>query len=241
LDEVIASTTRLLGALSENLAFAVAPSRDAQTFRHIQLIWLSPQTGLAIIVTSVGLAARNLFAFKREVDPDILTRLSNRLNALLGGKTLREIALLDVSGIARGEQVPEEVVAAVAAAFAVAANTEDPLVSAAGARNLLEQPEFHDLRKLRSILRIVEEQKKLYDLVTDAMHAQGPLVKIGHELGSGEITECSLVTVPYRCEEGMVGVLAILGPRRMPYGRLTALATAMGESLSAHFTNTQIR
>ena len=30
-----------------------------------------------------------------------------------------------------------------------------------------DQPEFHDLRKLRSILRIVEEQKVLYDLIAD--------------------------------------------------------------------------
>jgi heat-inducible transcriptional repressor len=241
LQEVIASTTRLLGHLSENLAFAVAPSRDTQTFRHIQLLWLSPQTGLAIIVTSVGVAAQNLFEFKSDVDSDALTRLSNRFNAALGGKTLREIPLPTVSAMVRSEHLPEEVVSAVIAAFAMAANTEDPLVSAAGTRNLLDQPEFHDVRKLRSILRIVEEQKKLYDLVADAIHAQGPLVKIGQELGSGEITECSLVTVPYRCEEGMIGVLAILGPRRMPYGRLTALASMVGQSLSAHFTNTQVR
>jgi heat-inducible transcriptional repressor len=242
LDDVIETTTRLLGQLSNNLAFVVAPSRESQTFRHIQLIWLSSQTGLAIVVTSVGVAAQNPFEFKSEVDPDALTRLSNRLNAALGGKTLREIALLDLAGIARGQQVAEEVIVAVLEAFAAAAaGAEVPVVSSAGARHLLDQPEFRDLSKLRSILRIVEEQKKLYDLVADAMHAQGPLVKIGQELGSDEITECSLVTVPYRFEEGMVGVLAILGPRRMPYGRLMALASMTAQSLNAHFSNTQIR
>ena len=56
---------------------------------------------------------------------------------------------------------------AVHAAFAQARQSEQPEIAAAGAQNLLDQPEFHDLRKLRSILRIVEEQKTLYHLIAD--------------------------------------------------------------------------
>ncbi|HEY0798791.1 MAG TPA: heat-inducible transcriptional repressor HrcA [Candidatus Baltobacteraceae bacterium] len=241
LDDVIESTTRLLGQLSKNLAFVVAPARDSQTFRHVQLLWLSPQTGLALIVTSVGVAAQHAFDFHGEVDPDALTRLSNRLNAQLGGKTLREIAQLDIVKLVGEEHLPQEVATAVCDTFAMAVGSEEPTVSAAGAQHLVDQPEFHDLRKLRSILRIIEEQKKLYDLVADSMHTQGPLVKIGHELGSEEMTECSIVTVPYRFGEGMVGVLAILGPRRMPYGRLLALATGTARSLNDHLANAEIR
>jgi heat-inducible transcriptional repressor len=241
LDDVIESTTRLLGQLSKNLAFVIAPARDSQAFRHLQLLWLSPQTGLVLIVTSVGVAAQNVFEFQSDVDPDALTRLSNRLNATLGGKTLREIGQLDLAGLIRAERLPEEVTTAVSDAFAAAASSEEPVIAAAGAQHLVDQPEFHDLRKLRSILRIIEEQKKLYDLVADSMHTQGPLVKIGHELGSEEMTECSVVTVPYRFGEGMVGVLAILGPRRMPYGRLLALATGTARSLNDHLANAEIR
>lgn len=241
LDDVIESTTRLLGQLSKSLAITVAPPRDSQTFRHIQLIWLSARTGLAVVVTSVGVASQSVFEFKNDVEPDALTRLSNYLNAKLGGKTLRDIASLDVAAISRGQGIPEEVITAAVEAFATASSSEDPAVSSAGAQNLLDQPEFHDLRKLRSILRIIEEQRNLYDLLIDSTHAEGPLVKIGHELGSEEITECSLVTVPYRFGEGMVGVLAILGPRRMPYGRLLALASMTAQSLNAHLANTQIR
>src|SRR5580693_4663282 len=44
LGEMIASTTRLLSRFSKNLAFVVAPPAEAQAFRHIQLIWLTPRT-----------------------------------------------------------------------------------------------------------------------------------------------------------------------------------------------------
>ena len=113
---------------------------------------------------------------------------------------------------------------AVQHAFSESADPSDPLIAASGAQNLLDQPEFHDLRKLRSILRIVEEQKRLYELLAEGVTQEGAHVRIGHELGTDEISECSLVTVPYRIGEHAVGLLAILGPTRMPYGRLMALA-----------------
>jgi heat-inducible transcriptional repressor len=73
------------------------------------------------------------------------------------------------------------------------------------------------------------------------MHTEGAAVKIGHELGSDDITECSLVTVPYKMGDRTVGVLAILGPRRMPYGRLLALASGTATSLNAHLSGSEIR
>ena len=116
------------------------------------------------------------------------------------------------------------------------ARRSDPQISAAGAQNLLDQPEFHDLRKLRSILRIVEEQKVLYDLIADdlAHPTATPAAHIGAELGAEEMAECSVVTVPYRFGDRGVGLLAILGPRRMPYGRLMSLAAGTAQSLGTY-------
>lgn len=114
---------------------------------------------------------------------------------------------------------------------------EDPQtvrrLAASGTQNLLDQPEFHDVRKLRSILDVVEEQKTLCDLVADSMSAEAPEVKIGHELGVDELVDISLVTVPYRFGPRAIGMLSVLGPRRMPYGRLMALASGTAETLSA--------
>ena len=104
-----------------------------------------------------------------------------------------------------------------------------------------DQPEFRDVSKLRSILRIVEEQKTLYDLVADAMNVETPQVKIGRELGSEELSDLSVVTVPYRFGSHAVGMLSILGPRRMPYGRLMALAAGTADTLSERLADVEIR
>jgi heat-inducible transcriptional repressor len=241
LDDIIEGTTRLLGRLSKNLAFATKPVNDTTTFKHIQLIWLSARTGVAIIVTSIGVSAQSLFELATDATPDDLTRLSNLLNARLGNRTLREIGERDIASAAQELGLSEDLKNAVLAALRSASSPDPATLSASGAQNLLDQPEFHDLRKLRSILRIVEEQKTLYDLVADSMNREAPAVKIGHELGVEEMTDFSIVTVPYRFGQHAIGMLSILGPRRMPYARLMALASGTAESLSERLTDVEIK
>jgi heat-inducible transcriptional repressor len=237
LDEIIDHTTRLLGRLSNNLAFVTRPQLETQSFKHIQLIWLSPHTGVAIVVTSLGVAAQSLFELGAEVQPDDLTRFSNALNARLANRSMPEVTEGEIVRAAHEAGVSDDLLGAVIAAALTARSNEQPTISSAGAQNLLDQPEFQDLRKLRSILRIVEEQKTLYQIVADAMTADTASVKIGHELGSEELADLSVVTVPYRFGSHALGMLSILGPRRMPYARLLALATGTAETLSRRLSN----
>ena len=238
---MIDQTTKLLGQLSRSLAFVIAPARSTQTFRHIQLIWIAERKGLAVVVTSLGTATQTVFEFGDDVTADHLTSLSNLLNGRLGGRLLADIKSSEIAAAVKETGLGSEIRTAVEHAFAEAADPADPLIAAAGAQNLLDQPEFHDLRKLRSILRIVEEQKRLYELAAESMSQPGTQVRIGHELGTDEIAECSLVTVPYRIGDHATGLLAILGPRRMPYGRLMALAGSTARSLGDHLLDLELR
>jgi heat-inducible transcriptional repressor len=247
LGDVVEQTTRLLSGLSGNLAIAIQPSRDLHAFKHVQLLWLSAKTSLAVVVTSGGVASQRLFEWSSEVAADDLTRLSNALNSRFGGRVMEEIGAAEIDAICAEFGVAGEIREAVRLVFATARQTAEPEIAAAGAQNLLDQPEFHDLRKLRAILRIVEEQRTLYDLIADELAAdvtgtdQSAHVRIGHELRADELAECSVVTVPYRFGDRGVGMLAILGPRRMPYGRLIALASGTARSLGDHLNDVEIR
>jgi heat-inducible transcriptional repressor len=247
LSDVIEQTTRLLSGLSGNLAIAIAPARDTHAFKHVQLMWLSARTSLAIVVTSGGVGAQRLFEWSSDVAADDLTRLSNALNSRFGGRVMEQIGGADIDAVCAEVNVPSEIRDAVRAIFATARHSDEPEMAAAGAQNLLDQPEFHDLRKLRAILRIVEEQRTLYYLIADELNAEPtakdpvPHVRIGHELRADELAECSVVTMPYRFGDRGLGMLAILGPRRMPYGRLIALASGTARSLGDYLSDVEIR
>jgi len=241
LDEIIDNATRVLGRLSNSLAFVTRPETESHVFKHVQLIWLGARTGVAVVVTSLGVAAQSMFELTADASPDQLTLLSNALNARLANRPLREISDADIAAIVREARQHDDLRVAVTVALRSARSNDEPGIAAAGAQNLLDKPEFRDVSKLRSILRIVEEQKTLYDLVADAMNVEAPRVKIGHELGSEELNDLSVVTVPYRFGKHAIGMLSILGPRRMPYARLMALAAGTADTLSERLADVEIK
>ncbi len=239
--ELDEQTTRLLGKLSKSLAFVTKPKSEAQLFKHVQLISIAPRTGVAVVVTSFGVSAQSLFELNSDVSAEDLTRLSSALNARCANRALRDIGDAEVAGVVAELGLGDDVRGALTTALQSARASEVPEIAAAGAQNLLDQPEFADVRKLRSILRIVEEQRTLYDIVADAIVSDNPSVKIGHELGNEELADLSVVTVPYRFGPKAIGMLSILGPRRMPYARLLALASGTAESLSRRLADAEIR
>ena len=101
-----------------------------------------------------------------------------------------------------------------------------------GSRYILNQPEFHDLKKLQLLMKALEEKSNWVGLLTRSDTAGGVRVAIGEKELSKEVWDCSLVTAPYFWCGKQVGALGVLGPRRMPYGRVMGLVHHMAERIS---------
>ena len=236
LDSVVENASHVLSSVTRNIAFAIAPRLKSQQFKHVQLIWVGARTVHIVLVTDLGLAAQTTIETESDVSADQLTTACNVLNRKLAGRMLSEITIGSLRSLSSEAPVPPELIRALAELFAV--KSEAPIerrLFAGGAHNLLDQQEFRDLRKLRAILDLLEEQRTLYDLLQHSLDNNGATVSIGHELGNVDMSECSVVAVPYRVGDRNVGAVGVLGPRRMQYARLIALMNYMASSLHALF------
>ena len=66
----------------------------------------------------------------------------------------------------------------------------------------------------------------MFSLLSDALEEDKPLVRIGHENASDELSAISVVATPY-LREGGRGMIAIIGPTRMDYEQaIKAVRTA---------------
>lgn len=101
-----------------------------------------------------------------------------------------------------------------------------------GSRYILNQPEFQDLKKLQLLITALEEKSNLIELLMDQLQEGKVHVAIGEEDLSKEIWDCSLVSAPYDWHGKYVGVVGILGPRRMPYGRIMGLVHRVADGMS---------
>src|SRR5439155_95666 len=86
-----------------------------------------------------------------------------------------------------------------------------------GAINMLDHPEFWDIETTRDLLRTFEQKERLADLMTVLAEGEGLRVTIGEENPYSEMRECTLITSTYLYHDRVVGILGVVGPRRLPY------------------------
>lgn len=103
-----------------------------------------------------------------------------------------------------------------------------------GARRLVEQPEFHNIDKVKSLLSMLEEDQLLCDILKQRS-SQNMSVTIGQENKYKDIKDCSIISATYHLDGRPVATLAVLGPTRMDYGRTMSLLSFMNANLANVF------
>jgi heat-inducible transcriptional repressor len=85
---------------------------------------------------------------------------------------------------------------------------------------VLDQPEFSDLERMKRVFRAFEQKSLLLSLLDRGLQAKGVQVIIGSETEYPDLAGCSLITANYAGKHGTLGALGVIGPSRMPYSTL---------------------
>jgi heat-inducible transcriptional repressor len=109
-----------------------------------------------------------------------------------------------------------------------------------GADNILTNAEqFGDLKTVQSLMRVMGEKNRLAGLLehelreTPSGRPARVRVRIGAESGMPELESASLVTHVYRQGDRVLGVLGVLGSKRMEYSKVMGLVDYVGRLVEA--------
>src|ERR1700742_5120059 len=230
LDEVVARTTRLLAQLTRQVAVVQYPSLSRSSVRHIELVSLTPQRVLLVLITDTGRVQQGGMDMPDVAEPETIAHLRAVLNACLDGHRLADAAAT-VGSLA--ERIPAAERPNAGAVFSVlleslAERHEERLVFAGTAN--LAAPDFG--KGLRDVLEALEEQVVLMWLLGEAASQSALTVMIGAETG---IQGTSVVSAAYGAGGQAVAKLGVLGPTRMDYpgtmGAVRAVARYVGQIL----------
>jgi heat-inducible transcriptional repressor len=100
-----------------------------------------------------------------------------------------------------------------------------------GAEHIAAQPEFQTADRLRALVTLLAQPAPLTRALDQLVDSASARVAIGRELGEGAMEACSLVGTGIASSH-LRGSLGVLGPVRMPYPRLLALVSYVGERLA---------
>lgn len=97
---------------------------------------------------------------------------------------------------------------------------------------MLEQPEFHDLKRIRILMNLLEEKQRLLGVINRDLEERIKIY-IGRELPFSALDSCTLITSNYKVKDKPQGCIAVLGPTRMEYARIIPAIEYISEMLSS--------
>jgi len=220
LGEALKETSRMLSSLSHYTGIVVAPRFTDTVFRHIEFIKLGGSRILAILVSRNGSVQNKIIEAGDELRAADLVRMSNYLNHVLKGLTIAQVKEKIIREM-QSDKVRYDALLARALEFSrqTLPDTES-VVFIEGQSNILEQPEFADLGRMKEIFRAFEEKGQLLSLLDRCMAGQGVNIFIGAETHLSQMVGMSLITATYKTGRNTLGVLGVIGPTRMGYGKV---------------------
>jgi heat-inducible transcriptional repressor len=225
-DEVMRQTSQLLALISHQTGIVVAPNESRAQVRYIDLMPIAEGRVALLVADNYGRIRTVVLDLDDPMDLDEMRRLSGFLNDALRGAALDNLAAT-VQAKMQDYLDERRTLAERAVSVLSLYPAERPgQLFLEGATQLFEQPEFSDIAHARQVFSLLEESDRVADLLAASMaHSQrtGTAVVIGSESKHADLEDISVVAAPYHVAGREVGVLGVLGPRRMPYSKLTAV------------------
>lgn len=233
LDDVVERTARTLSSLTNALALVQYPSLGKSSVRHIELIPLSENRALLMLIADSGRVQQLQVESENAIDDELIQEIRGRLNGMLAGSQLSSVR--SKLSLLAGEFSPQRRVFVERVLDAlislVEANRQEKLV-VSGAANLAKHDEDFS-GELSRVLEAIEEQVVLLKLL-DELHADqhGVGLRIGSELGVQGLSRASIVVTGYESRGTEVAKLGVLGPTRMDYSANIASVRAVARYLT---------
>lgn len=226
---VIAKETNLTAVVS-------TPQYKKCAVKNIQLIELEVNKVLAVIVTDGNMANNYVFEVQDEIDQPKLNALSFILNNQLHGLNVEEInlPLIEKLKAVAGDQ-DEVITKVLEVIFQSVQNNDITDVYTSGMLNMLKLPEFSDLAKATTLMETLEKKDQIRQLLLsnyeeENIEHDGVSIRIGAETGIADLEGCSLITTTYHIGGKPLGVIGVIGPKRMDYGNaITSLKCLIKE------------
>jgi len=237
MDKIFMSVTRMLSLVSQYTGIALTPKPDFTVVKHIELVSITANEILFIMVTRTGMVIHKKVNISTNLTQDELYKFSKYLTSELGGYSIFEIKNNLIESVRQNSEF-EGFIKDLSLDITELAlkEEEEPDIYIDGIENLLVIPEMVEADRLRGILHRVEEKEHLKGIMEAMRKEEGVFTLIGGEIRDELISGCSIVASPYKIGNHPVGVIGIIGPTRMDYEKVVPLVDYTGRIVSDYLT-----
>ncbi|MCL1694883.1 MULTISPECIES: heat-inducible transcriptional repressor HrcA [unclassified Lysinibacillus] len=234
-EHIIRKSANILSELTSYTSILLGPDVQTHRVKRFSIVPLSSDSAVAIIVTNNGHVENRMFSLPPNFAASDLEKMVNVLNERLVGVSLEDIhKKLEAEVLSVLQQHVRSADDFIHALVTATMHNSESKIFYGGKTNMFNQPEFHDLNKVRMILDLMETTSQVQSLFHP--NESGIQIRIGSENKQLEMENCSVITTTYSIGEDQQGAIAIIGPTRMDYKRVVALLDVMRMDLTQAFT-----
>jgi heat-inducible transcriptional repressor len=224
MEELLREAGRVLSSTSNYTGVVMVPHLTTTVCRRIDFVPLSARRILVVFVSQSGIVEHKLIESEIPLSESELQEASNYLNRAYSGLSIQEIKQRIVNKMAEEKAIYDTLLRRTLQLSSLA--LEDDLggqIFIEGASNILDQPEFNDLNRMKRLMRTFDQKNLLVELLHKSQLTDGVQIYIGSSDHYSDIEGCSLVTASFSSRWGATGTLGIIGPTRMPYSTIIPL------------------
>lgn len=231
--QVVSQTNSLLSQMTNYASMIITPRTDMSALKHMQLVLMNPGQAMVIVVLNTGAIKHNIIEVPEGVNQTDLDTISGVFNARLQGLTIDKIKMDLIREIyfelSKHKNILDLAVHLLEEGLSM---EKEDKIYLGGVFNILNQPEFHNIEKVKTLLSLLEQEGLLRNLLERDYKEGGVTVRIGSELNREEVKDCSVVVATYHLDGRPIGKIGVLGPTRMDYAWVVSVVEHMTLNLS---------
>ena len=215
---IISSTSEFISEISDFAAVIGSLDSDKKIFLKLDMHKLSSTRALAVVIMDNNQIDNKIIDIDK-IDSKKLDSCVKYLNENFAGIELKNIPQILTKSLEtiRGE---------IDTALKVLNNFIYPDVDEfyiTGQRKLVDSQDFYDIDKVKNLVELFEKKQTLKEILTNCISNENIQIYIGNESGSELLADCSVISAPYKKDNKTVGVLGVIGPKRMNYQRIVEI------------------
>ncbi|TMD59460.1 MAG: heat-inducible transcription repressor HrcA [Chloroflexi bacterium] len=237
LDQWVRLTASVMARLLHSAAVMTSPRANVGYLKHFEVLSVTDLAVHLVLVLRDGTVKQQRLLLEAPIDQEELSVLAARLNKLFQEKNAIEVeALLGKFDFSPIERLIATTIARILEQHG------DPLGDVFyrdGVVNILEQPEYSRMgpeeernERVRKVMEVLDQNRFLPVLASQLRATDGVQVIIGGENEWDDMRDVSLVVARYGQEGKIGGLLGVIGPTRMQYGRAIAVVRYMTQVMN---------
>ena len=229
-NDILSNITGLTGLIS-------LPTQKNMQLKQIDFLNLSDNKILAILINKNNDVENKIINLEKNYSASELQEAANYLNKIISGQSVHRIRKILLNEL---DDMRKDMNSIMSSAITFGkklfldnddTNKDDDLL-VSGQTRLMNCKELSDIEKLKTLFEAFNEKNNILHLLDKSIASDGVKIFIGAESGYNVLDDCSVVSAPYKFDNDVVGVLGVIGPKRMAYDRVIPIVDITAKLLT---------